>query len=157
MTGASSGLGRFIAKHLDAAGASVTLHYNDNEEGAESLALALENPTQIVQADLNEPDSSLALFKRAAPIDILVNCAAAESQDLAELKALDSNRWRNTQKANVESPFLLIQQLAFQSRTASVINISSIAAIKPSTVVTSAWEIPPAISLGSPVPNSVIA
>src|SRR6056297_639896 len=34
---------------------------------------------------------------------------------------------------------------------------SGIATVRPSTVVTSAWEIPPAISFGSPVPNSVIA
>ena len=31
------------------------------------------------------------------------------------------------------------------------------AAIKPSIVVTNAWDIPPAMSLGSPVPNNVIA
>ena len=29
--------------------------------------------------------------------------------------------------------------------------------MRPSIVVTSAWDIPPAICFGSPVPNSVIA
>ena len=112
VTGASSGLGPVIARHLDAAGASVTVHYNHNQAGAESLAANLKNPAELVKADLNRQDSIVALFNKAAPVDILVNCAAAESQDMADLNVLESDRWRSTQQTNVEAPLLLIQQLA---------------------------------------------
>ena len=131
VTGASSGLGPVIARHLDAAGASVTVHYNHNQAGAESLAANLKNPAELVKADLNRQDSIVALFNKAAPVDILVNCAAAESQDMADLNVLESDRWRSTQQTNVEAPLLLIQQLAAQSQPASVVNISSIEGSRP--------------------------
>lgn len=131
VTGASSGLGPHIARQLDASGASVTIHYHQNQAGAESLAATLENPVALVQADLKQPASVIDLFRQAAPVDILVNCAAAESQDIAELGTVDSKRWRETQQINVEAPLMLMQQLAAQDRPASVINISSIEASRP--------------------------
>ena len=131
VTGASSGLGAFIAMHLDAAGAYVTIHYHKNQAGAESLTANLTNPAELIKADLNNHDSIIALFNRAAPVDILVNCAAAESQDVTDLNALESKRWRSTQQTNVEAPLLLIQQLAAQSQPACVTNISSIEGSRP--------------------------
>ena len=131
VTGGSSGLGPFIVRHLDAAGASVTVHYHGNKAGAESIAATLENPTEVVQADLKQPDAIVRLFEQSSPIDILINCAATESQDVAELKLLSSDRWRDTQRINVEAPLRLIQKLAAESRPSSVVNISSIEGERP--------------------------
>ena len=131
VTGASSGLGPIIATALDAAGASVGIHYHQNLEGAESLAATLTNPTTLLQADLNQSESVASLFEAAAPVNILVNCAAAESQNVEDLDKLDSERWRNTQQTNVEAPLVLIQKLAKQSSAAAVINISSIEGSRP--------------------------
>lgn len=131
VTGASSGLGPIIATALDAAGASVGIHYHQNLEGAESLAATLTNPTTLLQADLSQSESVASLFEAAAPVNILVNCAAAESQNVEDLDKLDSERWRNTQQTNVEAPLVLIQKLAEQSSAAAVINISSIEGSRP--------------------------
>ena len=131
VTGASSGLGPIIATALDAAGASVGIHYHQNLEGAESLAATLTNPTTLLQADLSQSESVASLFEAAAPVNILVNCAAVESQNVEDLDKLDSERWRNTQQTNVEAPLVLIQKLAKQSPAASVINISSIEGSRP--------------------------
>ena len=131
VTGASSGLGPIIATALDAAGASVGIHYHQNLEGAESLAATLTNPTTLLQADLSQSESVASLFEAAAPVNILVNCAAVESQNVEDLDKLDSERWRNTQQTNVEAPLVLIQKLAEQSSAATVINISSIEGSRP--------------------------
>ena len=131
VTGGSSGLGPFIVRHLDAAGAAVSVHYHDNQAGAESIAATLKNPTEVIQADLSETDAIIKLFEKSSPIDILVNCAATESQDVAELNLLSNDRWRDTQQVNVEAPLLLIQSLAAQSRPSSVVNISSIEGTRP--------------------------
>ena len=131
VTGASSGLGPIIATALDAAGASVGIHYHQNLEGAESLAATLTNPTTLLQSDLSQLESVASLFEAAAPVNILVNCAAAESQNVEDLDKLDSELWRNTQQTNVEAPLVLIQKLAEQRSAAAVINISSIEGSRP--------------------------
>ena len=131
VTGASSGLGPIIATALDAAGASVGIHYHQNLEGAESLAATLTNPTTLLQSDLSQLESVASLFEAAAPVNILVNCAAAESQNVEDFDKLDSELWRNTQQTNVEAPLVLIQKLAEQRSAAAVINISSIEGSRP--------------------------
>ena len=131
VTGASSGLGPIIAPALDAAGASVGIHYHQNLEGAESLAATLTNPTTLLQADLSQSESVASLFEAAAPVNILVNCAATDSQKVEDLDKLDSERRRNTLQTNVEAPLVLIQKLAKQCPAASVINISSIEGSRP--------------------------
>ena len=131
VTGASSGLGPALARALDAAGAAVTIHFNQNESGAQALASELAQPTQIIQADLGDLRSIERLFDAASPLDILVNCAATESQDVSDLCDLSTERWRNTQIANVEAPLVLIQKFAAQGNAGSIVNISSIEASRP--------------------------
>ena len=104
ITGASSGLGPYIAKQLDAAGASVIVHYYQNQAGAESLAAALNNPSFWIQADLTKAEKVVDLFQHSAPLDILINCAAAESQSVADLSDIDTRRWREAQQTNVHPP-----------------------------------------------------
>ena len=128
ITGASSGLGPYIAKQLDAAGASVIVHYYQNQAGAESLAAALNNPSFSIQADLTKAEKVVDLFQHSAPLDILINCAAAESQSVADLSDIDT-----AQQTTVEAPLILLQQLAVQGRAASVVNISSIEGTRPAS------------------------
>ena len=135
VTGASSGLGPAIAARLDAAGASVCIHYHRNQAGADELAATLGNATATVQADLGSTSDVRRLFREATgalgPIDILINCAAAESQDVADLEQLDPDRWAATQRTNVEAPLLLTQLFAAQSRPGAIVNISSIEGSRP--------------------------
>lgn len=131
VTGASSGLGPAIAAALDNAGASVVVHYHQNREGAETLASSLGNASAIVQADLGNASQIDVMFNEAAPVDILVNCAAVESQDISDLTDMDFERWQHTMSANVSAPFLLMKKFANQGKAGSVVNISSIEGSRP--------------------------
>jgi NAD(P)-dependent dehydrogenase (short-subunit alcohol dehydrogenase family) len=137
VTGGSSGLGPHIAKKLDEAGASVAIAYHRNQAGAQQLVKQLTQSGCLVQVEMTDPASVQSLFETAVSnlgsIDILVNCAAAESQDVADMADLSIDRWRRTQQANVDAPFLLMQLLASQHRPASAINISSIEASRPAS------------------------
>ena len=129
VTGASSGLGPVIARALDNAGVSIVIHCNSNLEAANALAEELTQPALVAGADLSDPAEVRALFNAAVaagPIDILVNCAAAESQDVSDLNDLPLERWQHTQQVNVEAPLLLTQLFAGQGQAGAIVNISSI-------------------------------
>ena len=65
VTGASSGLGPFIVKALDASGANVVLQYHGNQAGAEAIAADCSNNTAVLQADMGDTDSVDKLFTDA--------------------------------------------------------------------------------------------
>ena len=140
VTGASSGLGTFLAEALDAAGASVAIHYHDNKRGAEELASRLSNPSIVIQAKLSDLKDASRLFKEASealgPLDVLVNCAAADSQSVADLPDISEDLWSSTMTTNVDAPMLLTQLFAAQEVVGkkgggSIINISSIEGSRP--------------------------
>jgi len=134
VTGGSSGLGPYICRALDAAGYSVVIHYHQNQQGAQDLARTLRHEAQMCGADLGSSDQVNALFAdacSAGPLDVLINCAAVESQDVSELAAMSVERWSDTQRTNVAAPMRLMQLLAAQRRPASVVNVSSIEAHRP--------------------------
>jgi 3-oxoacyl-[acyl-carrier protein] reductase len=140
VTGASSGLGTFLAEALDAAGASVAVHYHDNKRGAEELASRLSNPSVVIQAKLGDLEDVSLLFKKASealgPLDVLVNCAAAESQNVSDLSDISDDLWSNTMTTNLDAPMLLTQLFSAQQALGkkgggSIINISSIEGSRP--------------------------
>jgi NAD(P)-dependent dehydrogenase (short-subunit alcohol dehydrogenase family) len=140
VTGASSGLGTFLAEALDAAGASVAVHYHDNKRGAEELASRLSNPSVVIQAKLGDLEDVRLLFKKASealgPLDVLVNCAAAESQNVSDLSDISDDLWSNTMTTNLDAPMLLTQLFSAQEALGkkgggSIINISSIEGSRP--------------------------
>jgi NAD(P)-dependent dehydrogenase (short-subunit alcohol dehydrogenase family) len=135
VTGASSGLGSFIARKLDEAGASVAIHYHQNVDGANSLAAQLSQPSTVLQADLDDVTAMQQLFAQAiknlGPISILINCAATESQNQANLADIDASAWAKTQRTNVDAPLALTQAFAAQGNAGSIINISSIEGSRP--------------------------
>ncbi|MDA0271872.1 MAG: SDR family NAD(P)-dependent oxidoreductase [Proteobacteria bacterium] len=140
VTGASSGLGTFLAEALDAAGASVAVHYHGNKSGAEELADRLSNPSVVLQADLGNLEDVRLLFSNAiqalGPLDVLVNCAAAESQNVSDLANISSDLWSSTMTTNVDAPMVLTQLFAAQIALAekgsgSIINITSIEGSRP--------------------------
>lgn len=135
VTGGSSGLGPAIVKALDKAGARVAIHYHSNRSGAEQLATTLDSAPSLIQADLADADQVGALFTAAAEalagVNLLINCAATESQMICDLAEMDAARWRTTQQANVEAPMQLIRDFAAQGGPGVVINISSIEASRP--------------------------
>ena len=139
ITGASGGIGSEIAKTLAANGAAVALHYNRNKpHHALDLIQQYDVNFCAVQADLDDENSHFALLDEAeeqiTKPNILINCAAC--QDVAALAEMSLSQFNQMIKTNLTSVFALSREFAsritlMQSKTASIINISSIEARRP--------------------------
>ena len=135
VTGAGSGLGPFIVRALDAAGASVAIACHDNEAGAKNVADLCQNKTAVIRADLGKSSEVERLFTDASEalgaINILINCAAVASQTIEDLANLSDEQWAATQRTNVQAPMKLTQRFAAQGIEGAVVNISSIEGSRP--------------------------
>ncbi|WP_326545610.1 SDR family NAD(P)-dependent oxidoreductase [Mycolicibacterium sp. ND9-15] len=72
--GAASGIGLATARALAAEGDSVTLA-DRNVDGAREHAAELGDPHTAAHVEVTDEASVQALFERAGPLDIVVNCA----------------------------------------------------------------------------------
>jgi len=146
VTGASRGIGQYIAALFAAEGARVvcaarTLHEGDHMlEG--SLSRTVETirekggEAHAVAVDISKPENCLALVEQArallGPIDILVNNAALNYYvPIVDYKI---NRWIKAFEINVHAPFVLSQAVLTDmtgGRGGAIVNISSGAAIGP--------------------------
>ncbi len=139
VTGSSSGIGEAIARRLSALGASVVINSAHSVEAGQRIAAELGAKAFYVQADIADKAAGerllAATIERFGKLDILVNNAGwttvVPHQDLAALtdeifaKTFDINvtgTWRLTKAA---MPFLA------QSEDGNVINITSIAGVRP--------------------------
>lgn len=139
VTGSSSGIGEAIARRLSALGASVVINSAHSVEAGSRIAAELGSHALYVQADIADKAAGeqllAATLARFGKLDILVNNAGwttvVPHQDLAALtdeifaKTFDINvtgTWRLTKAA---MPHLM------QSEDGNVINITSIAGVRP--------------------------
>ena len=99
VTGASSGIGKEIAKYLDSLGYEIILVSRDKEK-LEEVSKELKNKSKIIVMDLREIDDikSLYVLVKSDDIDILVNnagfglCGNFSETDLnRELEMIDLN------------------------------------------------------------------
>tara|TARA_R110002096_G_scaffold215310_15_gene403184 strand:- start:4445 stop:5179 length:735 start_codon:yes stop_codon:yes gene_type:complete len=101
VTGASSGIGRAIARALGDAGVSLTLTAR-RADRLEAIAGEMES-AQAVQADFRDEEQIRAAIKSAAHhwgrLDILINSAGLAKQ--AKLTDGDSEDWREMLDVNV--------------------------------------------------------
>ncbi len=131
VTGATNGIGRAIALHLAAAGASVIVHGRDAARGAE-VVTEIERAgghARFVAADLTDPMAIAGLIAEVGEIDILVNNAGFSW--FGPTAGLDVAKFDSLFAANVRAPYLLVAGLAPGMATrghGSIINIGSMAA-----------------------------
>jgi NAD(P)-dependent dehydrogenase (short-subunit alcohol dehydrogenase family) len=132
VTGASSGIGRAIARGLAGAGARVWWHAKSAADfGADAVT-----DGRMLAADLSRPEEIEALIERFAAqesrLDILVNNAGLERP--MPIDSLERGVFDLTMAVNARAPLLLVQGLLPQlkaSGKASVINITSLHADVP--------------------------
>jgi len=84
VTGASGGIGAAIVERLSAEGAQPVIHYGRDKERAQALLRKLGGNSQMVQADLSNPDGAFTLWRdalaAAGRIHAVVNNAGIRSE-----------------------------------------------------------------------------
>ncbi|MBJ3762026.1 glucose 1-dehydrogenase [Maribius pontilimi] len=134
VTGASSGLGRHMAKTLAAHGARVTVAARRVAK-LETLVAEIADTggtAQAIEMDVSAADDIQAGFTAAAkdfgPVAICVNNAGVSHMDRAE--TLDVDTWDKVIDVNLRGVFLVAQAAARQMIDAgsggSIVNIASI-------------------------------
>jgi len=136
VTGASTGIGRAVAKALAGAGADVAIHYGSSRNEAEETARAVEAQGRrafLVQADFRDPTAAgkaveAAVEALGAPIDILVNNAGSLIGRSA-VDEMDEELWQEVIALNLSSVFFATKAaLPHLGNGARIVNVSSIAA-----------------------------
>lgn len=146
VTGASRGIGQYIAELFASEGARVVCAARTLNEGDHMLEGSLARTVDAIRekggeahavaADISKPENCLALVEQArallGPIDILVNNAALNYY--VPIVDYRINRWIKSFEINVHAPFVLSQAVLTDmtdGRGGAIVNISSGAAIGP--------------------------
>ncbi|MFC3813026.1 SDR family NAD(P)-dependent oxidoreductase [Lacihabitans lacunae] len=111
ITGASSGIGKAIAKSLMASGAQVAIHCNANTEAANELLIEGNN-SQVFKANLGNPEEIEPFFtdvlQAFGKIDLIVHNAG-----IFEKHALDDSNWlevwQKSMRVNLDAVGILTQ------------------------------------------------
>ncbi len=140
LTGASSGIGRALAKRMADRGARLAIVAR-REELLEGLADEVDRAggvrPVVLPADLSRPGEAAALASRAlgelGDVDVLVNNAGASVQGLVWAVA-DAGAAREVFEVNVWSPLALVAALVPRMRahgSGGVVNVTSLAYVSP--------------------------
>jgi 3-hydroxybutyrate dehydrogenase len=124
VTGAASGIGLAVARHLAARGAEVVA----SDLGGERLdAVERELGCTIVACDLGDPQQVHALAAAAGDVDILVNNAGL--QHVSPVEDFDEARWNTIIAVMLTAPFLLTKLLVggmYRRGFGRIVNIASV-------------------------------
>ena len=136
VTGATGGIGSCLVQMFAKEGATLGIHYHQNQEQAKSLSRNIEvdgGRAGCFQADLlstNELSLVQEFIERFGGIDILINNAGG-ILGFKDFLELDESAWTETHRLNVQAPFFLAQRAFAHMKKhggGKIINISSIAA-----------------------------
>ncbi|MBW1781716.1 MAG: SDR family oxidoreductase [Deltaproteobacteria bacterium] len=141
LTGATSGIGQAVARLLSKAGATMAMHYWENEKKAKSIQDSVKNGSHLFQADLADLGQTAHLFQKVIAmygrIDTLINnagiffCSPME-KDVTPWLA----DWHRTLSINLTSAALLCKLSipVFKKHGGGrIINIASRAAFRGDT------------------------
>jgi len=141
ITGGDSGIGRAVALAFAREGADVAFsHLPEEKSDARDAAEALKPAGRKVvafEAELASFEACHTLVERARDalggIDLLVNNAAYQGESVERFEDLDPGRVEHTFRVNILSMFHLVRSaLPYMKPGASIINVASIQASKPS-------------------------
>ncbi len=139
VTGASSGIGRATAEFFGACGASVAVHFHNNQAGAEAAAATINEAAGTgraitVRANVIHTAEILEMVReveeKLGPVDILVNNAGSLVERLRTLE-LNESRWDEVIDLNVKSAFFASQAVIpkmLEKGSGVIVNTTSIAA-----------------------------
>ncbi|MFJ1298482.1 SDR family NAD(P)-dependent oxidoreductase [Pseudomonadota bacterium AL_CKDN230030165-1A_HGKHYDSX7] len=119
VTGGRSGIGKAIARRFEAEGARVLTAQRSEDAAFESIRADFSDPAQA--AGVVEE-----AIRRAARLDVLVNCAGVMQEALAEDMSLEA--WTRHITVNLTTPFMLIKAALphLRQTKGAIVNISSV-------------------------------
>jgi glucose 1-dehydrogenase len=139
VTGAGSGLGQGLARRFAEAGASVIVHYNSSETGAQKVTRQIREhggDAIAVQGDLTQEEDAARLIQHASEqfkgLDVLINNAG--TYPLHSVLGMTSLEWDHVVDANLRSVFLCTQAAARVMKDqdgGAIVNITSIESENP--------------------------
>lgn len=141
VTGASSGIGQAIAQRLAEEGCHVAINYRSDLDGAKTTeteaqklakAQGHEVKTLIVQADVSQQDTILAMFQQVVDtwggFDILINNAGIQMEQASH--EVETDAFDKVIDVNLRGSYLCareaIQHFLQQERKGTIINVSSV-------------------------------
>jgi glucose 1-dehydrogenase len=117
VTGANSGIGAAIARHLAAAGAKVVINYVSNEETALQMVNEIEKTggeAMAIHTDVSQEDQVQAMFRQMidawGSIDILINNAGIQRD--AAFTEMTLDQWNLVMNVNLTGQFLCAREAA---------------------------------------------
>jgi NADP-dependent 3-hydroxy acid dehydrogenase YdfG len=130
VTGASSGIGKAIAKALSEEGCKLVLA-SRNMEKLSSVQSELKNPSMVVRLDVSDSESVAGAFgdiwEEFGQVDILVNSAGV--MPLTYMKNRHLEEWLQTIEVNVKGTLRCIHEVLPAMKTQKrghIINIASV-------------------------------
>jgi short-subunit dehydrogenase len=135
VTGASSGIGREIAKAFDRSGARLSLVAR-RLPLLDELASELRAETRSIRADLSDPADPIGWLREAeehfGPVDVLVNNAGLSYVE--PVQGIDRERIDKLFQVNVHVPIAAIHHVLpgmLARRSGTIVNVASNAAFTP--------------------------
>ena len=117
VTGASSGIGRAIAKAVAEAGAKVVVNYSRDKAGADAVVADIRNgggEAIAIRADVGREDDVQAMFRETlsafGSIDLLVSNAGLQKD--AALVDMTLQDWQTVISVNLTGAFLCVREAA---------------------------------------------
>jgi NAD(P)-dependent dehydrogenase (short-subunit alcohol dehydrogenase family) len=132
VTGASRGIGKAIAAAFACEGARVII-CGRKQETLDEVARDIGSSIEPVACHVGRADDLARLVERSGVVDVLVNNAATNIQ-LGSCLEADEAQFDKMVEVNLKSTFRLVKALAprmCDRGTGSIINIASIAGIRP--------------------------
>jgi NAD(P)-dependent dehydrogenase (short-subunit alcohol dehydrogenase family) len=139
VTGAGGGLGQGVARRFAEAGASIIVHFNSSETGAQKVVRQIRERGRnaiSVQGDLTQEKDAARLIRCAVEqfkrLDVLINNAG--TYPLNSVLDMTPSEWDHVVDANLRSVFLCTQAAAKVMKEqdgAAIVNITSIEAENP--------------------------
>ena len=115
VTGANSGIGEAVARHLAAAGAKVAVNYVVHPEQAELIAAEIREDgghAIAIPADVSQEDQVIAMFERAVSefgsLDIVVPNAGLQRD--AKVTEMTIEQWNLVLNVNLTGQFLCARE-----------------------------------------------
>jgi len=128
ITGASRGLGRFLARGLSTKSEKLYLIYYKNDEKMRETVEGISARYDIFKCDISQESEVVRVFQQIPEIDVLINNTGINEDALLENMEIDS--WKKVIDVNLTGAFLCCKHAVPKMRKfgSHIINISSVVA-----------------------------